>query len=723
MFMETRRRAIMILVCLGVLLSALPHSANSQPVLKVMTYNIQGMRPGSEPETRLTHIIQNLKRIDPDIIGLQEINERVGGDGTDNQAKAIAESLSTHFGIPYYWHSTATHIAWWGEFVESIGIITKYRIRAMDAESLETTDFNRKVFWNLIETPLGLVNFFTTHLSSNEPYIGALQGAHVKAFVTEKEHTVSAVATIVTGDFNGTPASDVVQLFVAGTADSCYVDSFAEANPGSPGYTAPAGGANIRIDYVLLKRTGSLALESSIVECDEPYAPDAYSSDHYAVLTTLSTRRLEHPRLLNFAPTLIGRTDTLSLRLSNRSLQPVTVLSVTAGTGAFQILPGTRLPAALATRGASISPLIRFEPSAEGTITDTITVGTDDPFWPTARIAVTGIAVERLAPASPGVCYTISRGTGEDVLGTLNLATAAPVTIGLLGYAGMTGLAVRPTTAELYAVRPGSVNSALVIVGAESGTAISAGTIPVPGVRTIAFGPEDTLYAGTEDGRLVRVDIEQRSIADVMRFNGMGFGGICYDNQQRKILATTYLPPFTNDSLYVIDPHSGGATLVGSTGLWIVTSSIAMDSTGALYGLTGTDVNLLIRINTATAAGEPVGTDAFENYAAMAIRTKPGGTTAAPSPATIPLRSELLGNYPNPFNGGTRILFTTACEERVVLEIFNLLGELVRTLVDGVRVAGTYRVDFHAPDLPGGVYFCRLRTGSLAQTMRMLFLK
>ena len=221
----------------------------------------------------------------------------------------------------------------------------------------------------------------------------------------------------------------------------------------------------------------------------------------------------------------------------------------------------------------------------------------------------------------------------------------------------------------------------------------------------------------------MRVDLQQRNVVDIMRLNGMGFGGICYDNQRGMILATTYLPPFTNDSLYAINPHTGNSELVGSTGLWIVTSSLAMDTTGVLYGLTGTDINLLVRISTSTAAGEPVGTAALQDFAALAIRTKPTGAMAVTHQPGIPLRSELLGNYPNPFNSGTRIMFTTAREERVVLEVFNVLGELVRTLVNGVLSAGSYRTDFSAPDLPGGTYFCRLSAGSVVRTGRMLLLK
>ena len=56
----------------------------AQDNLKIMTFNIQGQRPGSNSQTRLYHIIQNLKELNPDIIGIQEINEDVNREGKDN---------------------------------------------------------------------------------------------------------------------------------------------------------------------------------------------------------------------------------------------------------------------------------------------------------------------------------------------------------------------------------------------------------------------------------------------------------------------------------------------------------------------------------------------------------------------------------------------------------------------------------------------------------------
>ncbi len=70
-------------------------------------------------------------------------------------------------------------------------------------------------------------------------------------------------------------------------------------------------------------------------------------------------------------------------------------------------------------------------------------------------------------------------------------------------------------------------------------------------------------------------------------------------------------------------------------------------------------------------------------------------------------------NYPNPFNPSTTIRFYLPRTSRVRLEIFDILGRKIRTLVDGVRPAGEYRVTWDGTDgsarqLSGGVYFYRL---------------
>ncbi len=96
--------------------------------------------------------------------------------------------------------------------------------------------------------------------------------------------------------------------------------------------------------------------------------------------------------------------------------------------------------------------------------------------------------------------------------------------------------------------------------------------------------------------------------------------------------------------------------------------------------------------------------------------------------AGVPRKVELLQNYPNPFNPSTVIQYGVPNAANVKVEIFNLLGQHVITLVDRNQVAGTYEVTWNGDTasgniVAGGMYFYRLRIGDTAMTKKMLFLK
>lgn len=85
-------------------------------------------------------------------------------------------------------------------------------------------------------------------------------------------------------------------------------------------------------------------------------------------------------------------------------------------------------------------------------------------------------------------------------------------------------------------------------------------------------------------------------------------------------------------------------------------------------------------------------------------------------------------NYPNPFNPSTTIRYTTPASGRVVLAIYNIAGQHIRTLVDADRSAGTHAVDWYGRDKWGqlvssGVYLYRLSAGAYQESRRMLLLK
>jgi hypothetical protein len=89
----------------------------------------------------------------------------------------------------------------------------------------------------------------------------------------------------------------------------------------------------------------------------------------------------------------------------------------------------------------------------------------------------------------------------------------------------------------------------------------------------------------------------------------------------------------------------------------------------------------------------------------------------------LPSKYQLFQNYPNPFNPSTRIKFMLPERSMVKLYIYNVTGEKVATLVNGVLGSGEYEYEFNASQYASGVYFCKLITPVRAITKKMVFTK
>jgi hypothetical protein len=101
---------------------------------------------------------------------------------------------------------------------------------------------------------------------------------------------------------------------------------------------------------------------------------------------------------------------------------------------------------------------------------------------------------------------------------------------------------------------------------------------------------------------------------------------------------------------------------------------------------------------------------------------------AAEVATAAPVSFVLHANTPNPFNPETMIRYELPTEAEVHLEVFDVLGQRVRTLAVGVRSAGAHEVIWNGRSDEGakvgnGVYLCRLQAGGFAQVRRMLLLK
>jgi hypothetical protein len=85
---------------------------------------------------------------------------------------------------------------------------------------------------------------------------------------------------------------------------------------------------------------------------------------------------------------------------------------------------------------------------------------------------------------------------------------------------------------------------------------------------------------------------------------------------------------------------------------------------------------------------------------------------------------QLLQNYPNPFNPSTTIKFRVPETSKISLRVYNILGQLVTTLVDNQVVGvGEHTVNWDASNLSSGIYFYELRADNRVQTKKMMLLK
>ena len=189
-----------------------------------------------------------------------------------------------------------------------------------------------------------------------------------------------------------------------------------------------------------------------------------------------------------------------------------------------------------------------------------------------------------------------------------------------------------------------------------------------------------------------------------------------------------------NSIVYANYPES--AQCEPNMDLWLVMDSCDIQG-GWNYGHGNIDIDPLFRD---TAHGDFFATsDAVTTLPitdcgnaipdSMEIWINPNATSVVDGDLlNLPTDFELAQNYPNPFNPSTTITFALPFRSPIRLEIFNTIGQLVRTLCNRDLPAGSSRVvwdgrDNKGGDASSGVYFYRLRADNRTITRKMLLLK
>ncbi len=99
------------------------------------------------------------------------------------------------------------------------------------------------------------------------------------------------------------------------------------------------------------------------------------------------------------------------------------------------------------------------------------------------------------------------------------------------------------------------------------------------------------------------------------------------------------------------------------------------------------------------------------------------GITSVAEEFELPITFKLYQNYPNPFNPATNIGFRISDFGMVILKVYDILGNVIATLINEEKPAGSYEVEFSGNELPSGIYFYQLRAGNCIETKKMVLMK
>ena len=190
-------------------------------------------------------------------------------------------------------------------------------------------------------------------------------------------------------------------------------------------------------------------------------------------------------------------------------------------------------------------------------------------------------------------------------------------------------------------------------------------------------------------------------------------------------------------SLGLVKPGSLGVGFANATEFPCPTvSDCADDDSGGtglnariVYSPSQTNLFYIEVTNLKTAVGIDPADPSEEGTYTLSVTDITGQTGQAPKPAVADSEPPgLAPNEPNPFNPSTVISYRLNADGPVRLEIYNLLGQRIRTLVDEVQAAGAYRVHWDARDAAGrhlstGIYFTRLYYPGGVDARRMLYLE
>jgi Zn-dependent metalloprotease len=428
--------------------------------------------------------------------------------------------------------------------------------------------------------------------------------------------------------------------------------------------------------------------------------------------------------------------DTIDVVISNFGLQPLIIDNIQVSGTHFEITSSPAMPIELTDLLDNFEISIVFTPTDTGLVNETLSIFSNDPVNPNKSVPLNGIGYE-LNEAFTGVLYSSTGLTENGKILTLDLTSGAGTGLGESNFDELSSLTISPNSNIIYGISSNDSSTIIVRVNATGGDAWSLYTLNLGDLTGIAFDSSGTLYASQLIGNIYSIDLINRDYSFVTTVNGLTSVLSMTINQiTNEVWVVPNVVIGAKDKVYTLDLTTGDATLVGQTGFNKLTNDMAFDENGNLYGVIGgsSEEGQLIMIDTNDGSGSLVGNIGFQNVVGLAYSINGDPSSIEnDNDSNVPSDYSLAQNYPNPFNPSTSIEFSVPVNSDVTIRIYNLLGEVVTTLVNEEISTGNHSVAWNGNDEGGnkvssGIYFYEMKANgnngsAYSQIKKMVLLK
>jgi len=429
---------------------------------------------------------------------------------------------------------------------------------------------------------------------------------------------------------------------------------------------------------------------------------------------------------LNFAAEVLSSTDTINILISNYGLEILNISSVQLIGSNFQLISPPSFPVNLNYDESFILKIV-FYPIQKGQEVGTITIASNDPENPNKILILRGEGFIVNA-AQNGKIYALTYQINSKLL-TLDQNSGNGVELGATEITKNYGVAIKPSTGQIFVTAVAAGISPLYRIDSETGKAYHVVDIPIANLRAIAFDTNDDLYGASYMGNLYLINLETGNLTLIGSTGISTFSGLAINPIDNQLWGTPL-----GEGIYKINKSNGAATLVGNSG-FTQTPSIAFDSEGKLFGISGfapSKISDLIRIDTSNGTGTIIGSTGYSLVSGIAMIGNITVGIEENKDNKLPSDYSLSQNYPNPFNPSTKIEYQIPELSFVTLKVYDLLGNEIATLVNEEKTAGSYSLQFSmnnlttgqsGAQLSTGIYFYRLKAGNFVETKKMTLIK